>query len=246
VLIGSFNDVRNCYIRPSQTEPAVTFADGGPPEPPVPIGKPEAGSVNGVAVLVTTADVDGGCRCGADGSEHEFMAVFPQWKAWLRVGMKADRRTTLEAGNALLNTIRATPDREPPPRPPVRSFLGHWHVHGTVLDIGPREARLTVDCHRPQPCIETFTLAVALSQDGRRLDAEVTNDTWSDPTTGRPVPPDPSTDGLELGDTSSFEFVAPHLLKETYLRTADPNFDDYGNPYWCGEDLDPSFDHCGL
>ena len=50
-----------------------------------------------------------------------------------------------------------------------------------------------------------------------------------------------------MGDMSYFEFVAPHLLKETFLHSSATNFDYYGNPYWCGDGLDPSLsDHCGL
>jgi hypothetical protein len=242
VLVGTFAAVRNCYMQLSTAGPAVTFASGGPPEPPVPTGEPESRSANGVAVLVATADLY------SDGTESEFMALFPEWDVSLRVGVKGGRSAALEAGNALLDTIRVIGARAPTPRSSAESFLGHWHVHGALLDIDPRTARLTVDCSRPdQPCIETFTLTLSLSHDGRRLDAEITDDSYTEPSTGKPVPnPDPGLP-TEVGSTSYFEFVAPHLLKETFLHSNDTTDDDFGNPYWCGERLDPSLsDHCGL
>jgi len=242
VLVGTFAAVRNCYMQLSTAGPAVTFASGGPPEPPVPTAEPERRTANGVAALVATADLYN------DGTESEFMALFPEWDVSLRVGVTGGRSAALEAGNALLDTIRVTGARAPTPRSAPGSFVGHWHVHGALLDIDdPTTARLTVDCHRPQPCIETFTLALSLSHDGRRLDAEITDDSYTDPSTGQPVPnPDPG-EPTEVGSTSYFEFVAPHLLKETSLHGSDTTYDDFGNPYWCGDHLDPLLsDHCGL
>lgn len=240
MLVGTFSDVRNCYMELSTAGPEVTFASGGPPEPPVPTGEPESRSANGVAALVATTER--GFR-----NESEFMALFPEWDVSLRVGVKGGRPAALEAGNALLDTIRVTAAQAPTPRSPPDSFVGQWHVHGALLDIDPTTARLTVDCSRPdQPCIETFTMRLSLSHDGRRLDAEITSDTYRDPRTGQPVPnPDPGEPSV-VGDRSYFEFVAPHLLKQTFLHSSDAD-DDFGNPYWCGDGLDPSLsDHCGL
>jgi hypothetical protein len=47
-----------------------------------------------------------------------------------------------------------------------------------------------------------------------------------------------------VGDTSYFEYAAPHLLKQTFVDTGD--VDDFSNPYWCGEGLaDVLHYHCG-
>jgi hypothetical protein len=46
--------------------------------------------------------------------------------------------------------------------------------------------------------------------------------------------PDP---WLEPGDTFQLSYVAPGLLKTTYLHTHLPKSDIEGNPYWCGPGL---------
>jgi len=241
VLVGTFADVRNCYMQLSTAGPAVTFASGGPPEPPVPAGEPESRNVNGVAALVATTDTS------YSPEESEFMALFPEWDVSLRVGVKGGRSAALEAGNALLGTIRVAGPQAPTPRSSPESFVGHWYVHGALLDIDPTTARLTAGCGLPdRSCIETFTLTLSPSHDGRRLEAEITNVGYTDPSTGQSVPnPDPG-EPTGVGNTSYFKFVAPHLLKETSLHSSDTNEDLYGNPYWCGDGLDPSLrEHCG-
>ena len=95
VIAGALGDVRNCYMKASPASPEVTFAFGGPPDPSVPAGVPEARTVNGVAALVATADLY------RDGSESEFLALFPDWDASLRVRVKGDASAALATGNAL-------------------------------------------------------------------------------------------------------------------------------------------------
>jgi hypothetical protein len=238
VIVGTLGEVRNCVALRSPAGPEVTFVSGGPPDPPVPTGVPEARTVNGVAALVATVN------WLTDGSEAEFLALFPDWGVSLRVGVKGPPSAAMAVGTELLDTISVTGDTAPVGPPAGTSFVGHWRVHGARLDIGERTAVYTASCG--PSCRYTKTMTLARSLDGRRLHATTSRVTYTDPTTGRPVP-DPyrhTGDPSGVGDTSYFEYAAPHLLKQTFVDTGD--VDDFSNPYWCGEGLaDVLHYHCG-
>ena len=194
--------------------------------------------MNGVAVAIAAAD-----RWG-NGRESEFLALFPEFDAWLRVGVEGGRSSAVDAGNALLSTIQTT--ASPTGRPAPQRFIGNWRVHGAALDISRTTGVVTANCEAP--CVETDTLRLSPSPDGRRLNAVIAAITYTNSATGQTIPnPDPyPSDSAGVGDTSYFEFVAPHLLKEIFVKTSVTTGSGYGNPYWCGEGLDPSlsFD-CG-
>lgn len=238
VIFGTLGEVRNCVASRSPAGPEVTFASGGPPDPPVPTAVPEARTVNGVAALVATV------KTFTDGSESEFLALFLDWGVSLRVGLKGPPSAAMAVGTELLNTISVTGDTAPVGPPAGTSFVGHWRVHGAQLDIRERTAVYTASCGPSWRSTETMTLSP--SSDGRRLHATTSRITHTDPTTGRPVP-NPYRDTGEssgVGDTSYFEYAAPHLLKQTFVDTGD--VDDFSNPYWCGDGLsDVLHYHCG-
>ena len=191
-------------------------------------------------VLVQTVDT-------GMGDESEFLAVFPGRDAWLRIEVKGRPATARTEGDRILETVRSVgaglvPRTDATPE----SFLGFWHVHGSQLQIKSGTGVVGSNCG--PPCVETDELSLSRSKDGSRLTAVVTSVSFANGDTGRRIPNPFPHDSAAVGDSSYFEFVAPHLMKETTLRSAVHPIDwDYGNPYWCGQHLDPALDWaCGL
>jgi hypothetical protein len=239
VVVGTFDAMANCYVD-TDTGVEVLFGSGGPPEPPVPLGTPEERVVNGVRSQVDVI--------GEPGDEGVYLALFPDWEGWLQVrAWPGGPASAKAAGDRLLSTLRVAPGASHPPARPIEAFVGHWYVHGVQLEITELEAVYTHSHCGTTSCIEVDTASVQLSADGRRLTAIVRKVELVDPDTGRSVaglsgadPPD-----VHVGATSSFEFVAPHLLKEIPLDEV-PHEERFGNPYWCGEQLAQVYSHhCG-
>jgi hypothetical protein len=62
---------------------------------------------------------------------------------------------------------------------------------------------------------------------------------FTDATTGAVVPNPRPDDSQAVGDVSILTLIAPHLLKQTIVRShLSPSDVEGGNPYWCGEGLD--------
>ena len=238
VISGTFDTMDYCYVD-VDTGVEVLFGSGGPPNSPVPIGRPEERTVNGVRAQVDVIK---------DSIWGVYLALLPEWDAWLQVRATPLGWATAEAaGDRLLSTLTVTPGATPPPVRPAESFVGYWFVHGSQLDITESDAVYTHAHCGTIRCIEVATASVELSADGRRLTAVVRKVELLDPDTGQPAVGRSAEDDADsrIGDTSYFEFVAPHLLKEVTLREL-PSDGRFGNPYWCGEQLADVYGrHCG-
>jgi hypothetical protein len=95
-------------------------------------------------------------------------------------------------------------------------------------------------------CVETDRLALIRSPKGKRLTATITAISYRD-NTGKPIANPNPNDSPSIGDSFYLEFVAPHLMKETTIRSSVPAIDNAdGNGYWCGSGLAASLVHlCG-
>jgi hypothetical protein len=121
-------------------------------------------------------------------------------------------------------------------------FVGNWHVHGSQREILPNGTGTIESNCGGGGCLETDVLAVVRSANGMQLTATITAITYAD-NKGKALPaPDPS-ESPTVGDSWNLRFAAPHLMKQTMVRSAVPWL---GNPYWCGDGLAASLDHfCG-
>jgi hypothetical protein len=237
IIVASFTDALDCYGNPSPGAPVITLANGGPPNSPIPTRAPTPQTISGIAFEVAAVDDE-------PLDQQVVLATFPDFDAWLR--LDATGGTLDQARNEaqrVLDTVRSEPVADAT-QVPTESFTGHWTVHDATLDING-DGRGTIDGYGGGSVVEEDTLALTLSSDGRRLDAVVAAVQYFD-STGNPTATDPSG-STAVGDTSYFEFVAPDLLKETYVTTSRAAADvDYGNPYWCGESLDRVYGYaCG-
>ena len=113
-------------------------------------------------------------------------------------------------------------------------FVGHWHVHGSAMDIAPDKATLiTYSCPgsgTPRDCHETDTLSV-VSGDGKQLTLQVATVSFTN-NAGAAVPIASQYASTAVGDELQLVAQAPGLLKATILH----GFPGWvgGNPYWCG------------
>lgn len=126
------------------------------------------------------------------------------------------------------------------------SFLGSWPVHGAQLRIGSNTSGVTTS-NCGSPCVESDELALSASPTGTRMTATITKITFSEGNSGKAIPNPTPGDSNRVGDSFYLEFVAPHLLRRTIIRSSLPAIDQTrGNPYWCGTGLSPSLRHfCG-
>ena len=121
---------------------------------------------------------------------------------------------------AVPDTVRVTGGQLPSGPFPPQTFVGHWYVHGALLDIHRTTAAVTWSCG--PSCTGTETLTLSRSPDGRWLNATVARINYTDASTGSPIrnPDRDPGDSSEIGDTSYFEYVAPHLLRETSVHAS--------------------------
>ncbi|MUL63878.1 hypothetical protein BOO86_05325 [Mycobacterium sp. CBMA 234] len=132
-------------------------------------------------------------------------------------------------------SIGATPSSAVPSHTTTASttFVGHWHVHGAVLDITPTTATITEGGAHPcshgsqRLCRETDDLRV-VSGDDKELTLQVTAVRYTDDS-GASVP---NQTLPAVGDSMRLDWQAPGLLKTTILQGFPGSSD--GNPYWCG------------
>ena len=87
-------------------------------------------------------------------------------------------------------------------------------------------------------CVETDRVRFVQSPNGRRLTGTITAVEYSDDV-GRVIPNPIPGASASVGDSFYLEFVAPHLMKQTSIRTSRPA-EDVGNPYWCDDALEAS------
>ena len=110
-------------------------------------------------------------------------------------------------------------------------------MHGTQLDIQGDVGIQSSNCG--YPCVAREEYSLSLSADSKRLTAVVTSITYINGKTGKALPAQDPRFPVSVGDSSYFEFAAPHLLKETNLHRAVSAVEgQFGNPYRCGEGLD--------
>jgi hypothetical protein len=128
------------------------------------------------------------------------------------------------------------------------NFVGHWQVHGAVMDIAATTATIVVNagpCSQPAHgmCHETDTLTVSPSADEAMLTLVVTDVSYADDTGSSVAHPDP-TSATAVGDSMRLVAEARGLLKASVLH----GFPGWvgGNPYWCGADVnEPDRQRCG-
>jgi hypothetical protein len=120
-------------------------------------------------------------------------------------------------------------------------FVGHWHVHGAVMDVAPTTATIVVSLGRcaagsAAGCSETDTLAVT-SGDDAHLTLTVTAVNYS--SNQASSVPNPNTGpSTAVGDSMQLTWQATGLLKAALLH-GFPGWQG-GNPYWCGAGVSQS------
>ena len=149
--------------------------------------------------------------------------------------------TTAASGNTPTQSAVSNPAMSPATATASATFVGHWHVHGAMMDISPTSATIVTSVGPCSPgaqrmCEQTDTLAV-VSGDNTQLTLVVTAVNYAD-NTGAPATnpsPGPST---AVGDSLRLVSQAPGLLKATILH----GFPEWlgGNPYWCGQGISQS------
>jgi len=137
------------------------------------------------------------------------------------------------------------PTHAGPPFPTNESFVGHWYVHGSQLEIESNGTGVEINNCGGQVCLETDNLSLSLTPTGKRMTATITKITYTG-TTGKAIPNPTPADSQAVGDSFYLQFVAPHLMKKTIIHSSLPAIDQTGNPYWCGNGLAPPLVHlCG-
>jgi hypothetical protein len=121
-------------------------------------------------------------------------------------------------------------------------FVGRWWAHDGGIQIKPDMTGAMWSNCGGAVCIETDQLSLARSAKTARLTATITKRSYASKKGAHVAGPDPR-ESPAVGDSFYLEFVAPHLMKMTMIRSAVPWL---GNPYLCGDGLPAARQHlCG-
>jgi len=200
--------------------------------------------MNGILLSGLTTDVVKTSRIA--------LAVFPTRSLWLEVVMPGTGSLgpVVDRVTGLLHTLRPAINlgREESPHriAGAGSFVGHWFVHDSQLDIAS-ETSAIISSSSPcvgsssDACVERDHLTLSSGSNAEEMRAVVTGVTVQDLTTNQSYSVG-SGQVLAVGDRLQFEFVEPHLLMSTLISAVSPTSQQaFGDPYWCGTGLAPKW-----
>jgi len=239
-FVGDSAALNDCLAEPTPDKVVAKFGHTGPPrtaDADVAPTVPE--TIHGVRFEVAAAPA-------IDEGKSEALALLPNFDAWILVDVVGDPNVALSALRHVIATVDSPSTATT--MPPIQaSYVGDYFAHTSELRVMAQTITMATEagCCGPE---QVLTFAYRRSLDGTALVATLTKvDYFVDQQAAALPDHDPNLRALSVGDTFTFRFVAPGLMRVAIAQTRNPITDDLRRVrYFCGNGIadDMSY-NCG-